>query len=408
VLVLFHKINPRNVTRHHFSLCGVETPHSAPEDMIDTSGLPLATAAPLAAAAKATLQITKDGVALGSIPLHREVTVLGRNSGMAHIVLEHQSVSRRHAAIAHGESGGVFVIDLGSVHGTFIRRTGRIAAKQAVQLQEGDSLKFGDSSRSYTVHLPSAGQTVAARSAEDAVSAEDARPAAAAAAAAADSADAAAASDPAADRARRRAEIDAMTAQMLSSAPTYTRSAEAVAVEAAANAESDEDSDEDDDDDVAGPPAPALTPEERARRTAQRLELPVSHEAALKGHSKAVIALSVDPGGGRVASGGSDYKVKLYDFGGMDKHHRSFREFEAEEGNIVVALSHSPSGDRFLCCTASAQPKVFDRDGIEVCHFARGDPYIRDMKQTKGHITNVTAGQWHPSEKNTVRTVHSQ
>eukprot|EP00953_Heterococcus_sp_UTEX-ZZ885_P004891 3120-Heterococcus_DN1.PRE.1 len=195
-----------------------------------------------------------------------------------------------------------------------------------------------------------------------------------------------------------------MTAQMLSSAPTYTRSAEAVAAKAAANAESDEDSDDDDDDDVAGPPAPALTPEERARRTAQRLELPVSHEAALKGHSKAVIALSVDPGGGRVASGGSDYKVKLYDFGGMDKHHRSFREFEAEEGNIVVALSHSPSGDRFLCCTASAQPKVFDRDGIEVCHFARGDPYIRDMKQTKGHITNVTAGQWHPSEKNTVMT----
>eukprot|EP00953_Heterococcus_sp_UTEX-ZZ885_P020634 11537-Heterococcus_DN1.PRE.1 len=193
-----------------------------------------------------------------------------------------------------------------------------------------------------------------------------------------------------------------MTAQMLSSAPTYTRSAEAVAAKAAANAESDEDSDDDDDDDVAGPPAPALTPEERARRTAQRLELPVSHEAALKGHSKAVIALSVDPGGGRVASGGSDYKVKLYDFGGMDKHHRSFREFEAEEGNIVVALSHSPSGDRFLCCTASAQPKVFDRDGIEVCHFARGDPYIRDMKQTKGHITNVTAGQWHPSEKNTL------
>jgi FHA domain len=375
--------------------------------MIDTSGLPLATAAPPAAAAQAALQITKDGVALGSIPLHREVTVLGRNSGMAHVVLEHQSVSRRHAAITHGESGGVFVIDLGSVHGTFISRTGRIAAKQAVQLQQGDSLKFGESSRSYIVHLPSAGLSAAAEQVEETMIAEDESPAAAAAAAdSVDSAAAAAASDPAADRARRRAEIDAMTAQMLSSAPTYTRSAAAVAAEEAANADSDND-DDDDDDDVVGPPAPALTPEERARRTAQRLELPVSHEAALKGHTKAVIALSVDPGGGRVATGGSDYKVKLYDFGGMDKHHRSFREFEPEEGNIVVALSHSPSGDRFLCCTASSQPKVYDRDGLEVCHFARGDPYIRDMKQTKGHITVVTGGQWHPSEKNTVCRAHS-
>ena len=139
-----------------------------------------------------------------------------------------------------------------------------------------------------------------------------------------------------------------------------------------------------------------------ARRTAQRLDLPISHEAALKGHVKAVTALSIDPGGGRVATGGTDYKVRLYDFGGMDKHHRAFREIEPDDGHVVVALSHSPSGDRFLCCTGSAQPKIYDRDGLELLEFARGDPYIRDMRQTKGHITIVTGGQWHPTEKQTV------
>ena len=26
--------------------------------------------------------------------------------------------------------------------------------------------------------------------------------------------------------------------------------------------------------------------------------------------------------------------------------------------------------------------------------------YIRDMKQTKGHITAMTSGKWHPTERN--------
>jgi WD40 repeat protein len=42
--------------------------------------------------------------------------------------------------------------------------------------------------------------------------------------------------------------------------------------------------------------------------------------------------------------------------------------------------------------------QIFDRDGSEVGVFPRGDMYIRDQKNTKGHVMGCTGGQWHPTE----------
>ncbi|KAJ1448096.1 WD40-repeat-containing domain protein [Pelagophyceae sp. CCMP2097] len=132
---------------------------------------------------------------------------------------------------------------------------------------------------------------------------------------------------------------------------------------------------------------------------AKRWDVPISHEISLGGHAKTVSCVAVDPSGTRVLTGSVDYKVRLYDFGGMDKHHRSFREIEPEDGHPVVALSFSPgSGDRFLCCTGSAQPQVFTREGVSLLKFNRGDPYVTDMARTSGHVTIVTGGEWHPHE----------
>ncbi|KAG5174958.1 WD40-repeat-containing domain protein [Tribonema minus] len=367
-------------------------------------GLELSTAAPPEGAATPELLVQKQGQRVGTIRLHREITVLGRNSNMADEVLEHQSVSRRHAAILHGADSALYIADLGSVHGTFTGST-RLPKKTPVVLADGDVLRFGESSRSYTVQLPPPEKPAMIAPAPRAAQRQQQRP----------SSDddegnetmpppqhspsvtepaAQAPQDAAAERERRRAEIAAVTAQ-LSAAPTFTRAVpEAAEGGGRNNGGGGEDSDEEEEEEEE-------TPEQRARRTARRLELPLSHEAALKGHRKAVTALSVDPGGGRVATGGTDYTVRLYDFGGMDRHHRAFREVEPEDGHVVVALSHSGTGDRFLACTASAQPKVYDRDGVELAHFVRGDPYLRDMRQTKGHVTSVTCGQWHPSQRNT-------
>lgn len=34
----------------------------------------------------------------------------------------------------------------------------------------------------------------------------------------------------------------------------------------------------------------------------------------------------------------------------------------------------------------------------------KGDMYIRDLKNTKGHICGLTCGEWHPKTKETILT----
>jgi WD40 repeat protein len=69
-----------------------------------------------------------------------------------------------------------------------------------------------------------------------------------------------------------------------------------------------------------------------------------------------------------------------------------------------LAVSWSPSGEAFLCVTGSAQPRFYDRDGKLLGECVRGDMYIRDMKNTKGHITGCSGGCWHPIDRYTAVT----
>lgn len=129
------------------------------------------------------------------------------------------------------------------------------------------------------------------------------------------------------------------------------------------------------------------------------LSVPCSSEAALEQHGKAVTALDIDPQGVRLITGSTDYKVKLFDFAGMKADCKAFKTIEPSEGHPVLALSWSPTGDAFLAVTGSAQPKIYTRDGVQEGEFPRGDMYIRDLKNTTGHITSCTDGTWHPTDK---------
>lgn len=133
-------------------------------------------------------------------------------------------------------------------------------------------------------------------------------------------------------------------------------------------------------------------------------KIPIANQIDLTGHEKAVSCLSIEPAGNRVVTGSYDYSVKMYDFGGMDSRHRAFKSIEAQENHMVVAISHSPSGDRFIAATGSAQPKIYDREGKELIKFVRGDMYLRDLSNTKGHTMEVSGAQWHPTEKEVVLT----
>lgn len=48
--------------------------------------------------------------------------------------------------------------------------------------------------------------------------------------------------------------------------------------------------------------------------------------------------------------------------------------------------------------------QIYDRDGLTIGEFVKGDMYIRDLKNTKGHISGITGGEWHPDKKETILT----
>lgn len=164
----------------------------------------------------------------------------------------------------------------------------------------------------------------------------------------------------------------------------------------------------DDDGEMIGPPPPPagsnMYDSDLDADEENRYRIPLSNEIVLKGHTKVVSALAVDHTGSRVVSGSYDYSVRMYDFQGMNAKLQSFRQLEPSEGHQVRTISWSPTADRFLCVTGSAQAKIYDRDGLTLGEFVKGDMYIRDLKNTKGHISGLTCGEWHPRTKDTILT----
>ncbi|CAL0334534.1 unnamed protein product [Lupinus luteus] len=96
------------------------------------------------------LEVLKDGVVLDRINLDRRRNLFGRQVQTCDFVLDHQSVSRQHAAVVPHKNGSVYVIDLGSAHGTFVANE-RLTKDSPVELEVGQSLRFAASTRSYVL-----------------------------------------------------------------------------------------------------------------------------------------------------------------------------------------------------------------------------------------------------------------
>lgn len=136
-------------------------------------------------------------------------------------------------------------------------------------------------------------------------------------------------------------------------------------------------------------------------------EYPISHEIVLKDHTKPVSAISLDPSGTRIATGSHDYLVKLWDFPSMSRDHlHAFRSLEPSESHHIhsALFSHADSGQSLLVVPAAPQAKILSRDGDTLVEFVKGDMYLRDMHNTKGHVSELTAGAWHPTDRNVVVT----
>jgi len=82
----------------------------------------------------------------------QSVFLIGRQKGLCDILLEHPTISRKHAALVHHRDGSVHLIDLGSAHGTWVG-SNRLAHQESRELLEGHVLVFGQSTRRYSAHI---------------------------------------------------------------------------------------------------------------------------------------------------------------------------------------------------------------------------------------------------------------
>ncbi|KAF9274000.1 hypothetical protein BGZ88_003348, partial [Linnemannia elongata] len=151
------------------------------------------------------------------------------------------------------------------------------------------------------------------------------------------------------------------------------------------DSEHKDDEDEEDDDDSADTPSSSV--------------LPISHEITLNEHSKTISAMALDPAGARLVTGGYDFNVCFWDFAGMDTRFRPFRSMEPCGAHQIHELKYSLTGDKILIISGEAKARIYDRNGMEIADYQKGDPYIRDLRLTSGHVAALTSGAWHPYTK---------
>ncbi|PYH87942.1 26S protease regulatory subunit 4 [Aspergillus ellipticus CBS 707.79] len=143
-------------------------------------------------------------------------------------------------------------------------------------------------------------------------------------------------------------------------------------------------------------------------------EFPVSHELTFKTHDRAVTTLTVDPSGSRLITGSTDCTIKLHDFASMTPSTvRAFKSVDpsakkqsaAQEAHAVHYAAFNPLSPGYvLVVSATPQPRILSRDGETITEFVKGDMYLRDLHNTKGHISEVIGGAWSPTDENLCAT----
>lgn len=136
-------------------------------------------------------------------------------------------------------------------------------------------------------------------------------------------------------------------------------------------------------------------------------DYPTSHEIVFKTHNRPITTITVDPSGSRMITGSMDCTIKLHDFATMTPNTlRAFKSVDpsatkpstnSETHPVHVAKFNPNSPSQVLVISATPQARILSRDGETQVEFVKGDMYLRDMNMTKGHISEITSGTWHPT-----------
>lgn len=311
--------------------------------------------------------------------------VVGRQASVADIRLDHKSISRKHAAFFYHDDANtnqpvIHLLSLSnSKHGTFVNSRLIPTAGKYCTLSHGDIIQFGTySQRKFKLCCSSNTNSTGTRN-EQPITATTAS-------AVTNITDNAVPPKLLTGRAKREAEIAAMTAS-LDEVSTYTKYLHR-------NEEPGNGTKNDDDMEL-----------QQSHRNISSIGNFLTHVVTFTPvHTKCITALAVDPAGSRLLTGSNDYTLQLYDFGGMDAAHKPFLELRThsvtdflDSGQFPITdIHYTPTGDKFIVSTTSSCAKVFTREGQQILSCIKGDVYVTDMAQTKGHVNSITSCQWHP------------
>ncbi|KAI3677430.1 hypothetical protein L2E82_51717 [Cichorium intybus] len=99
------------------------------------------------------LEVLKDGSIIDQFDVYEKGAYMFGRVDLCDFVLEHPTISRFHAVLQFNKSGGAFIYDLSSTHGTFINKN-QVKQKVYMELHVGDVLRFGHSTRLYIFQGP--------------------------------------------------------------------------------------------------------------------------------------------------------------------------------------------------------------------------------------------------------------
>jgi len=128
--------------------------------------------------------------------------------------------------------------------------------------------------------------------------------------------------------------------------------------------------------------------------------IPMTHAIDLKGHSKGITAIAIDNSACRMVSGGGDFSLRFWDFPNMNQSFQPFYIKDSTPGQPPRNIVFSYASTHLLVTGGNAKPKVLTRDGRVELEFVKGDMYIQDPQNCRGHISIITSGHWHPVQQN--------
>lgn len=123
--------------------------------------------------------------------------------------------------------------------------------------------------------------------------------------------------------------------------------------------------------------------------------------------SKTVSAFAFNNSGTRFVAGGYDQQVQIWDFDALDEDRPAPICSTQPCGQALIKqLEFSMDDELILVVPTNCQAIVMASDGIvntkNQC--VKGDQYLSDMANTKGHVNSLNDGCWNPKDKGTFIT----